>query len=357
MAGAESEAIVEDYSVKKISVRRPGGFGQLSLVECDEVSPRSDEILIRVIGAGVNFADCLARMGIYASSWHFNGWPLTPGFEVSGYVEAVGPDVTDLKPGASVIAVTRFGGYTEKLLLPRRQVFSWPTSRSLVEGAAFPVIFLTALYALELLADPPTGFPVLVHSAAGGVGSALVQLARLRGCHVVGVVGSKRKEEAALASGAHVVIDRSSGRWALAARKCSPGGYIAVFDANGSTISQSLDLLSARGRLVVYGAHNIVSNRGNLISLPSTLARYLLLPRINALQLTNDNKSVMGFNLSYLFHETGVLCKSMTRLLDLMASEDIRLPNIEFLPLAKAADAHRRLQSGDSIGKLVLMTQ
>jgi len=343
--------------IRKVLVSRPGGINCLRIAEYDKPNPGANEVRIDVHAIGVNFADCLARMGIYAPSWKFEGWPLTPGFEVAGYVESVGPEVDDLEEGTPVIAITRFGGYTDCLIVPREQVFRWPSSRRLIEGAAFPVIFLTAKYAIDHLACLQSGASALIHSAAGGVGSALVQLARLRGCQVIGVVGTTEKIDAAIALGADHVIDRSKNNWVLAARSLVPKGFQAVFDANGRTFRKSFGLLSARGRLIAYGAHQIVPKGGQFLSLPIVLARYLSLPRFNPLQLTAENKSIMGFNLSYLFDENALLHDYMTTILQLLEGGQIVLPRISQYPLDEVQVVHHQLQSGTSIGKFVLTTR
>ncbi|MGH6819699.1 MAG: zinc-binding dehydrogenase [Methylocella sp.] len=195
---------------------------------------------------------------------------------------------------------------------------------------------------------------MLVHSAAGGVGGALLQLARLRGIHAVGVVGSTHKLQAANDAGAHAVIDASGENWFAAARHYAPNGYQAVFDANGLTLRQSLRLLAPMGRLVAYGSHGILPRNGKLIGALATMIRYALLPRFGVLRLANENKSVMAFNLSYLFDEVSLLDRIMRNLL--MDFDQGRLvpPPTRCYPFEQAGLAHRDIQSGLTIGKCVL---
>jgi NADPH:quinone reductase-like Zn-dependent oxidoreductase len=215
-------------------------------------------------------------------------------------------------------------------------------------------VFLTAAYALDELAAPRPASTVLVHSAAGGVGGALLQLARLRGIRAVGVVGSTHKLQAAIDAGAHAVIDASGENWFAAARHYAPNGYQAVFDANGLTLRQSLRLLAPMGRLVAYGSHAIVPRNGMLIGALATMVRYALLPRFGVLRLANENKSVMAFNLSYLFDEVSLLDRIMRNLL--MDFDQGRLvpPPTRCYPFERAGLAHRDVQSGRTIGKCVL---
>jgi NADPH:quinone reductase-like Zn-dependent oxidoreductase len=166
--------------MRQISVLHPGGFRVLRMIRAAQPTPGPGMVVIDVEAAGVNFADCVARLGLYAASWRFAGWPFTPGFEVAGRVSALGTGVHDLDIGKRVIALTHFGGYAEQVAVPRHQVFDCPSRLTTPQAAGIAVVFLTAAYALDELAAPRPASTVLVHSAAGGVGGALLQLARLR---------------------------------------------------------------------------------------------------------------------------------------------------------------------------------
>src|SRR4051794_20894898 len=149
---------------------------------------------------------------------------------------------------------------------------------------------------------------VLVHSAAGGVGSALVQLCKLHGLHVIGVVGASHKVEYVRELGADAVIDKSThALWAEAERLC-PDGYDLVFDANGpETLAQSYAHLKPTGKLLVYGFHTLMPNHGGRIKYLKAALGMLKMPRFNPLSMTADNKSVVAFNLSLLFFRTDLL--------------------------------------------------
>jgi NADPH:quinone reductase-like Zn-dependent oxidoreductase len=154
--------------------------------------------------------------------------------------------------------------------------------------------------------------------------------------------------------GADAVIARSERDWVKQARAHAPAGYSAVFDASGDTLRASYALLAPRGRLIAYGGHSLMTRGGGLAGLPLTAAKYALLPRFNPLRLTNDNKSIMGFNLSYLFGETDLMRTSLQRILALLRDGIIKVPPITAFPLENVAEAHKALQSGATIGKLVL---
>ena len=189
---------------------------------------------------GINYADCCVRMGVYSSAKDYVGWPITPGFEVAGTVG-----------DRRVVAVTRFGGYSSHLVVPDHQVFDIPEGVATEAAAGFPTVFLTAYYALFMAAHVREGDTVLVHSAAGGVGTAAVQLAKLGGARVVGVVGSSHKVDKVEAD---AVIDASRGSLWKEAEGHAPEGYDVILDANGvSTLGKSYKHLRPTGRLVTYG--------------------------------------------------------------------------------------------------------
>ena len=222
--------------------------------------PKPNQVLIEVRAAGVNFADCCVRMGVYRSAKEFVGWPITPGFEVSGVVTDVGDEVKQFAAGDKVIALTRFGGYTTHLCVPEDQLLRMPLTLSFEQAAALPVIFLTAYYALYELAHPRPKQIMLVHSAAGGVGSALVQLGKLAGCVVIGVVGSTHKIDIVKQLGAAAVIDKSKQDLWAEANKLAPKGFDQIYDANGAeTLTQSYKHLAPGGKLIIYGFHSMFS--------------------------------------------------------------------------------------------------
>jgi NADPH:quinone reductase-like Zn-dependent oxidoreductase len=195
--------------MRRVVVARAGGYDQLRVESAADPSPGDGEVVVESEAIGVNYADCIVRMGLYESAKKYVGWPITPGFEVAGKVKAVGPGVRDVAAGADVMAVTRFGGYATHVVVPHDQLFRRPKGFTAAQAAAFPAVFLTAYYALLELGGVKPGMTVLVHSAAGGVGGALLQLGKIAGARMVGVVGASHKIDAARAAGADAVIDKS----------------------------------------------------------------------------------------------------------------------------------------------------
>lgn len=379
--------------MKRVVIHEPGSYHQLKLESAPDPAPDRGQVLVETEAIGVNYADCVIRMGLYPSALEMVGWPITPGFEFAGRVAALGPDAGDagnaentedagdagdLAVGRRVFGVTRFGGYATHVAVPRHQVFPLPESWTAEQAAGFPTVSLTAWYALRELCKLRPGMKVLVHSAAGGVGSMLVQIAKIFDAHVVGVVGAAHKVEAARALGADDVIDKSRDPLWPAAERLAPDGYDVVLDANGvATLRQSYEHLAPMGRLVIYGFHSMMprsagsgaaprrgalARLGDKLRLPGSgrpnFARlavgYLRTPRFDPLRMTNDNRSVMGFNLSYLFDRADVLADAMDELTRWIAGGRLRAPAVTTYPLDEVARAHADLESGQTVGKLVL---
>lgn len=342
--------------MQKVVIHRPGGHDRLCIEQHPDLSPGPGEVLVAVEAIGVNYADCVTRMGLYASAKHYVGFPITPGFEVTGRVAAIGPGVSDLQAGTEVMAVTRFNGYATQVVVRREQVFPRPAKLSVQQAAGFAAVFLTAWFALFELAHPRAGDTLLVHSAAGGVGSALVQLGRIAGCKVVGVVGASHKVDPVWRLGAIDVIDKSREDLWKAAERISPEGYHVVLDANGvSTLQQSYRHLAPVGKLVVYGFHSMLPRKGGRPNRLRLLWDYMRTPRFNPFSLTTRNRSVLGFNLSFLFDRSGLLHEAMDQLLRWVEDDKIRPLDVHTYPFEQVAQAHRDLESGQTVGKLVLI--
>jgi NADPH:quinone reductase-like Zn-dependent oxidoreductase len=346
--------------VQKIVIAKPGGYDALQLVDALDPLPGPGEVRVRVEACGVNYADGIIRMGLYASAKELHGYPITPGFEVAGVIDSLGPPLegatpSSLRVGQRVVALTLFGGYTSHLCLRTDYVFPLPDNLTTQQAAALPAVFLTAWFMVHEQLHPRPGQRWLVHSAAGGVGGALVQLGRLCGAEVTGVVGAAHKVNAVLALGAAQAIDKSGGDWRLAAKLMAPDGFDAVFDANGvTTLADSYRLLAPMGKLFIFGFASMLPRNGRLNWLRLAWD-WLRTPRFSPLDMTQSNRSVMAANLSFLSSHAPLLSAGMVWLLERFATGELQPPPVESFPLAAAADAHRRIESGQTIGKLVLL--
>ena len=343
-------------TARKVVVPKAGSYDRLTIVEVPAPTPGPGEVAVAVRAIGVNYADVIVRMGLYASAKEFVGWPITPGFEVAGVVSALGAGVSDLAVGDEVIAVSLFGGYTTQLVTQRRYVFPKPASVSFEAAAGVPAVMLTAWYAIHELAHPRPGAICLVHSAAGGVGGSLVQLLELAGCRVVGVVGQSHKVQAAKDLGCDVVIDKSTQDLWREAERHAPDGYDVAFDANGvATLKDSYGHLRKAGKLVVYGFHTMMPKTGGRPNWLKLGVGFVRTPRFSPLEMTQSSRSVLAFNLSYLFDRLDILAPAMEDIGRWLASGEIQAPPVTTYPLADVARAHRDIESGQTVGKLVLV--
>lgn len=343
-------------TMKRVVIHRAGSYDRLKLEEAPALEPGPGEVVMDVRAIGVNYADCMVRMGLYASAKEFVGWPITPGFETAGVVSAVGEGVDDLAVGDRVFALSLFNGYATQVRAGRDYVFPLPRGLSFEQAASFPSVYLTAWYALHELAHPRPGQRVLIHSAAGGVGGCLVQLAKRIGCEVTGVVGGSHKVEAVTGHGADHVIDKSTADLWAEAERFAPEGYDVICDANGvATLKDSYKHLRPSGKLVVYGFHTMMPKQGGRPNWLKLVKDYVQTPRFNPLDLTQDSKSVMAFNLSYLFDRTDVLALAMGDLIGWLEAGDIAPPGVTTYPLEDVAEAHKAIESGQTTGKLVLL--
>lgn len=343
--------------MKKIVIERPGGYRRLQIKRLPTPTPQAHEVLVEVGAAGVNFADIFIRLGLYKSAREFVGWPITPGFEFAGRVAACGRDVTDLKPGNLIFGVTRFGAYTTHICVSSDQVFliSEDSRFTSDQWAAFPAVFLTAYHGLFQNFVVRPGMKILVHSAAGGVGGALLQLGKIAGCRMTGVVGASHKVSTAFDYGADHVIDKSREDLWSGAREIAPDGYDVVFDANGpATLKQSYRHLAPAGKLVCYGFHSMLSTHGGVANYLKLLWQYFRVPRWSPLDMTQKNQSLIAFNLSFLFHRQDLLREAMQDLIEWVERGKIIAPLVTPYPFENVSKAHRDLESGATVGKLIL---
>ena len=343
--------------MQRIVIERPGGYRRLQVKEFPRPIPQNNEVLVAVSAAGVNFADIFVRLGLYKSGRELVGWPITPGFEFAGQVVQCGQGVSGFAEGMQVFGVTRFGGYSSHLCVPINQLFAIPQDSKFTsdQWAAFPAVFLTAYHGLfhNIVLRPD--MQILVHSAAGGVGGALLQLGKIAGCRRTGVVGSSHKVDTAREYGAEFIIDKSKeDLWARTEETC-PQGFDVVFDGNGpATLNESYRHLAPSGKLVSYGFHSMLSVRWGLANYFKLIWQYFRVPRFNPLNMTRDNKSLIAFNLSYLFQRTELLEESMQDLIKWVEEGKIKAPPLQRFAFEQVSEAHQTLESGATVGKLIL---
>jgi len=344
-------------AMHRIVINKPGGYSALEYVESPDPQPRPGEVVIETQACGLNYADGIIRMGLYESAKKLHGYPITPGFEVAGRVSAVGDGVGEFAIGDEVIGLTLFNGYASHLKTGVDGVFKKPEHLSTAEAATLPTVFLTAWWMIHRQLHPRPGETWLVHSAAGGVGSAILQLGKLAGARTIGVVGGAHKVDHCRAMGADEVIDKSSRALWPELERLAPDGLDAVFDANGvETLKKSYDHLASTGRLMVYGFHTMLPKTGRMNYLKLAVD-WLRTPRFNPLHMTRDNKSVLAANLSFLQSHAPSLREGMLWLLGRFEGGELKPLPVETWSLEDAGKAQQRIESGRTVGKLALIPE
>jgi NADPH:quinone reductase-like Zn-dependent oxidoreductase len=338
---------------KRIIIDKPGGYGVFRYDETPIDDPGPGEVQVEVKACGINFADVSVRLGLYRAAK--GAYPLCPGLEFAGIVRKAGPGIEGYKPGDKVFGACHFGGYTTAINSPSEHLWPLPETWNFERGATFPVAYLTAYYALHHVGHLRESDRVMIHSAAGGVGIALLHLLKLNGNMSVGVVGRSDKVAAAKEAGASFVIDKSTqGLWERA-EELSSEGYELILDANGaSTLKGSYRHLRPAGRLLIYGFASMFSHSGRKNTL-KLLWYYMKTPRFNPFDLTGANKTISGFNLIYLFDKIDLFRNIMETLLRWDAQEPLPLTPITSFSFEDVVSSHEAIESGRSIGKLALV--
>jgi len=339
--------------MKQVIITGKGGAEKLQVQEAPLPDPTGRRVRVRVEAAGVNFADVMMRLGLYPDA---PGLPAVPGYEVAGTVDAVGPAGDASLVGRPVVAMCNFGGYSEAVCLPPEMVHTRPGGLDAVQGAALPVNYLTAWQMVRVMAPAVAGDRVLIHSAAGGVGQAVVQLCKLAGAEVLGSA-SPGKHDLLRQQGLSHVFD-SRHREFSAAVKEATGGMgvdIALEPRNGPWIMESYESLTKCGRLVLFGFSHAAQGRGSgPLSALRTLAGVPWL-KLNPIRLMNDNKSIAGVNLGRMWDMGQRTRRWVEDLLDLAGSGKIA-PRIDtVLPFSRAGEAHARLEERRNVGKVILV--
>jgi NADPH:quinone reductase-like Zn-dependent oxidoreductase len=308
-------------------------------------------VRVRVRAAGINFADVMARMGLYPDAPKL---PYVPGYEFAGEVESVGDDVEDIAPGNRVMGGCRFGGYAELATARAEEVFPLPEDWSFEEGAALPVTYGTAYAALVSFGALRAGERVLIQAAAGGVGIAATQIAKLLGAEIYGTA-SPGKHDAIRGFGVDHAIDYRSKDFADEVRRIAGEEEpldLALDAVGGISWKKSYGLLHPGGRLICFGASAVVG--GDKRSIPKALAALARTPRFNPVKLSSDSKAVIGLNMLRLYDARGTLADEIEPVIQWVEQGLIRPVVAESFPLERAAGAHRYLQERKNIGKVVL---
>jgi NADPH:quinone reductase len=320
--------------MRAVVVPQTGGPEVLEVREVPAPSPGEGEVSIEVAHAGVNYSEVMARRG----DFHVD-LPFVPGLEVSGHIAAVGPGVTEFEAGQAVAALTMVGGYAEVAVAKVPMVVPVPADVDLQAAAGFPTITPTAYALLIDVARLREGETVLVHAAAGGMGTVLGQMARYRGAgRVIGTVGSADKIPYARRFGYDIVIERAGFADAVRRETGRRGVDVVLDSVGGAVLTESLAVLAPLGRAVVFG---------NSSSSPAVGA--------DSLALWLQNAALMGYSIGTLTDSAPqVVARQARAALALVAEGHVHIDVTDVFPLAEAREAHRRLEGRLTTGKLLL---
>jgi NADPH:quinone reductase-like Zn-dependent oxidoreductase len=343
--------------MRAVVITKHGPFEVLRVEERPDPEVGPGEVRVAVKAAGINFADLLARSGVYPDA---PPPPCVVGYEVAGEVESVGEGVDEFAVGDRVIAGTKFGGYAELVSVPANQVIALPERFSFEQGAAVVVTYTTAYAGLVVMGGLKPAERVLIHSVGGGVGIAATQVANRIGAEVYGTA-SASKHDACRAQGVDHPIDYRTKDFADEILRLTDGeGIDLAFDALGpKSFRKDYRLLRAGGRLVMYGySESESASARNLPAVVAGLARapFATLPWWKSLAVMNENKGVFGLNMLSWWNAEG-----LDRVLEPLAAElaeGAYDPVVaESFPFERAADAHRFIAERRNIGKVVLTPQ
>jgi NADPH:quinone reductase-like Zn-dependent oxidoreductase len=338
--------------VRAIWITRHGGPEVLEVRETADPEPGPGQIRVRVHAVGLNFAEVMARQGLYPDA---PKPPCVVGYEAAGVVDALGPGVTGPSVGRRVAVLVRVGAHADVVCAPAEQAVELPDGATFEEAAALPVNYLTAYHMLFRVACVRPGERVLVHMAAGGVGIAVLQLCRTLDGVVTFGTASAAKHQVLRAEGCTYPIDYRRVDYASEVRRLTGGeGVDVVLDAlGGRDWRRGLSLLRPVGRLVAFGFANLMSGeRRRPLRVASQVLR---VPLVTPLGLMARNHTVSGVNIAHLWDRRALLREELEALAGFWRAGQVK-PRVDAVfPFTDAAGAHRRIAERQNIGKVILV--
>lgn len=322
--------------MKAIRINQTGGPEVMQLENIEKPAPKEGQVLIKIAAVGINFADLAQREGTYLTRTHT---PTTLGFEAAGTVEAMGPGVAAPPVGTRVVAFVE-GAYAEYALANANSVIPIPPQLDFVQAAALPVQGITAYQLLHDAAHLQQGQSVLVHAAAGGVGTLAVQIAKLAGAGtVIGTASNEEKLNLVRQLGADVAINYTQPDWVEQVKQATDGqgADIILEMVGGSIADQSLQCLAPFGRMVVFGAAS-----GKIT-------------QFSGIQLMYKNQTITGYWLTaWMSQRPQAVAHALTQLIQYFAQGQLKVIVGQTYPLEQAAQAHQAIANRQTTGKVVL---
>lgn len=336
--------------MRQIWITKKGSPEVLAVKEAADPEAKKGELRIRVKASGINFADLMARVGLYPDAPPL---PAVVGYEVSGTVDQVGDDAKGFAVGDRVLAMCKFGGYSDVVVVADHQAVKMPDKMSFEEGAALPVVYVTAYNMMLFNGHLRPGSSVFIHSAAGGVGIAAIQIAKTRNCTILGTA-SPSKHAFLKEQGCHHPID-SSGDYVAAVRSVVGGkGVDLILDpVGGKSWTDGYDLLAPCGRLVAFGLSAAAT--GNTRNMFNAVKQVLSVKKWSPMKLMDDNKTVAGTNMGHLFGRPDLIEPQLTALMEMYEKGEIKPYVDRTFPFAEAGAAHQYIHDRKAKGKVLLV--
>ena len=333
---------------RKSYALKAGNLNNLKLIEENLPDPAPGQVTVAVSAIGLNFADIFAMFGLYSAT---PKGTFIPGLEYAGTIVKVGSGVTSVQVGDRIMGVTRFGAYTTHLNIEETYVIPIPQGWTDEEASGYLVQVLTAYYGLTYLGRLEKEETVLIHSAAGGVGILANRIAKKYGAFTIGTVGSSAKVDFCKKEGYDRVIVRSNDFGADLKKALGDRALNVVMECIGGKIfTEGFKQMTEQGRMVIYGAAQYASpgKRPNYLK---AAWMFLNRPKIDAQQLAEDNKTVSGFNLIYLYEKAELLHQLLSELKEL----NLDKPHVgNVIDFDKMIDAIQLFQTGQTVGKVVI---
>ena len=336
--------------MKEVIITRYGPPEVLQVRERQTPSPQKHEILLRNHFTGINFSEIMARMRLYP------GAPKPPtclGAEGCGVIESIGEGVTKFQPGDRAMVFSRFASYATHICTSEDMFIPLPDKFSFEEGAAFPVVYITAYMMIYDLGNFRKDDTILIHGAGGGVGTAAIQLAHAIGGKIIGSSSPWKHENLKTMGVNHCIDYRTDNIYQKVMEYTRGKGVDLIIDPIGSkNWKVSYKCLAKMGKLVIFGDQNFV--KGKSFSLLASLKEFFSMPKFLPMDLMNRNKSVLGYHLGRLAGSEHKIQQAATALFDLAGDEKIKPVIDRVFPFTEADKAHAYIQDRKNFGKVLL---
>ncbi len=332
---------------KRVVITRHGGPEVLQQVEEELPEPKAGQVRVKILATGVAFTDVLMREGLYPG---VPPLPYAPGYDIVGIIDQLGLGVSTLELGQVVVALTIVGGYAEYICLPVDDLVSVPSGVDPFEACCLPLSYLTAYQMLHRIAEVKPGKQILIHGAAGGVGTAMLQLGKRVDLQMYGTASKPKHSVVSNLGG--IPIDYKNEDFVQRIRELTSNGVDVVLDAiGGNHLLRSYKVLRSKGQLINYGVSSAVwVKSGKLLTAASS---FLLL---TLLKLLPDGHKAVFYNIaSYKKRHPDWFREDLTELLNLLAQRKIQPVITQRIPLAEAAHAHELLDQSAVSGKIILL--